>query len=116
VSLSLQDIQDAANRLVKPPRKRDPLPAPVARQAIGDGIGFAEPQQPKASGVGGGIAAPLKEIAFSKREYYTEEIVRTTPDGIFTDSRKRIKKVIFQDAVKAVIPFEFAAPPPPPEE
>jgi hypothetical protein len=115
VSLSLQDIQDAANRLVKPTRKRDPLPAPVARPAIGGGIGFAEPQQPKASGVGGGIAAPLKEIAFSKREYYTEEIIMSS-DGVFTESRKRIKKVVFQDAVKAVIPFEFAAPPAPPEE
>jgi hypothetical protein len=108
LSESLKELQEATNRLVTKTKPREPLPAPVSRPSIGAGVGFAEPQTPTQSGVGG-IASPLTETDFSKREYHPEQIVMTT-DGMITESRKRIKKVVMVDALRAGVVFQYAAP------
>jgi hypothetical protein len=76
---SLHDLKDAANRLVTKSRQRNPLAAPVPRQQIGAGIGFAEPQVPKSSGTGGGLASPLSVLTTEG----TSSMSIASSDGIF---------------------------------
>lgn len=110
---SLKDIKEAANRLIVQRRTRDPLPSPVARPAIGAGVGFAEPQDPKAAAVGG-IAWPLTELSYASREKHPEEITTTT-DGVFTGSIKRTKTISLRDAAGTKGQIILMAPVPPPE-
>jgi hypothetical protein len=115
LSESLKELQDAANRLVTRRRQRDPLPAPVARPAIGEGVGFAEPQQPKAGTARGGIAWPLTEESFESREKHPEEII-VSADGIFTASINRYKSLSLRDAAGTKGQIILKPKPAPPEE
>lgn len=86
-------VQDL-NRMVKGSQSTPNQPKTVqvdpiiAKRGVGEKVANPNPSS--------GIASPLKEIAHL-REYDEPELL-TSSDGLFVMERKRVRKMVFEDA------------------
>lgn len=88
-------------------RGRKPIaPAKPAGPSIGasQGVGFGNENTES-----GGIAWPLTETAYEKRELYPEETLFTS-DGIFSWTRSRVKSLEMQDASGTIGKIQLKQP------
>lgn len=87
-------IKDDINRLVAPKRQSTSLPVLAARGAVPATKGKGTYNPKNAPATGGGIASPLTEADYTKREYWTNGLLSS--DGLFTIPS--IKKLVLTDA------------------
>lgn len=101
LTAALQALTDQAAGLTT--RQDKALPAAISATAIPERTGSSGP----VAGTSGGIASPLTEKNFTKREFHAAGWKST--DGLF--KLPAIKKVVMTDAVGAEVVFVYAAPP-----
>lgn len=99
-------IKDDLNRLVEKTKQGKSLSAATAPQSIRDKTGL-EPVGDPAGGTG--IASPLIETAYEDRTYW-DDVVVTTTDGVFTETRQPIKSVKFADDNDKQLVIQYAEP------
>lgn len=97
--------------LVRPRRALDRLPPSPPREAIAARTGIGEPK-----GLGAGIASPLVEPDYLRREYYETPQYFTSSDGLFVIEQAPIFRVYMVDANGEEVVLEFAEPVQPPSE
>jgi hypothetical protein len=91
---SSQELGSDLSRLVAPKRQSTSLPVLQARGAVPATKGKGTYNPKNAPATGGGIASPLTEADFTKREYWTNGLLSS--DGLFTIPS--IKKLVLTDA------------------
>lgn len=97
-----KQLTNDLNRLVRPPTQKKQLADLAKRGALPAQTGKSVIDPKAAAGTGGGgIASPLSETDYSKREYWEDAIVSS--DGLF--KIPAIKKLVLTDAdgVQAVV-------------
>jgi hypothetical protein len=87
-------IKEDINRLVSPKRQSSSLPVLESRGAVPATKGKGTFNPKNAPATGGGIASPLTETDFTKREYWSNGLLSS--DGLFTIPS--IKKLVLTDA------------------
>lgn len=104
-------IDDLNRVVVHPPKPRERLPAVGSPGTLpGRGTGTA------GSGTGpAGIASPLTEPDYLKREYHAD-LILSSSDGVFTLELKPLKAIELLDARSQPVRVVYAQPvdPPPP--
>ena len=95
--------------LARQPKARATLTPRPALGAIPARTGVGLPE------ASGGIASPLVETDYLKREYYEMPQMVTSSDGLFVIEQQAIKRVYMLDANGAEVVLEFAEPKQPPE-
>lgn len=102
-----KDLTDALASLTEHYRRggavANSLPPPLSQASIPPRTGSAGPK----ANSGGGIASPLVEGEYKKREFYPERNVSTT-DGIVVVKLKPVKKIFMMDAGGSEVVIEFA--------
>jgi hypothetical protein len=96
-----KQLTNDLNRLVRPLSQKKQLPELPKRGPLPAQTGTSTYTAPAAVGGGGGIASPLSETDYTKREYWENSIISS--DGLF--SIPAIKKLVLTDAdgVQAII-------------
>jgi len=87
-------IKDDINRLVSPKRQSSSLPVLESRGAVPATKGKGTYNPKNAPATGGGIASPLTEADYTKREYWVDGM--QSSDGLFFIPS--IKKLVLTDA------------------
>lgn len=101
-----KQLTNDLNRLVRPQSQKKQLPALAKRGALPAQKGTSTYTPPAAAGGGGGIASPLSETDYTKREYWENSIISS--DGLF--SIPAIKKLVLTDADGAQAIINLAKP------
>ena len=102
-----KQITNDLNRLVRPTTTKKQLAELAKRGALPAKAGSSVYTAPAAVG-GGGIASPLTETDYSKREYWDSGLLSS--DGLF--SMPAIKKLVLTDAAGAEAVINLAEPTP----
>lgn len=87
-------VSNDLSKLVSAKRQSTSLPVLAARGAVPATKGKGTYNPKNAPATGGGIASPLTEADFTKREYWTNGLLSS--DGLFTIPS--IKKLVLTDA------------------
>jgi hypothetical protein len=101
-------VRESINQLVDTKPQRKPLPPAKPLPAIPASVGFSSPLQPEQTNATG-IASPLTEVAYEKREFF-EEVGVPSSDGLFVIYIRRIKKVVMKDAKRKSVELIFKEP------
>lgn len=91
---SSQELGSDLSRLVAPKRQSTSLPLLEARGAVPATKGKGTYNPKNAPATGGGIASPLTEVDYTKREYWVDGM--QSSDGLFF--LPSIKKLVLTDA------------------
>ena len=106
-----KSLVDDLNRLIKPPAI--PRPRLQSAPAVGplSGRGQSAPVAEMA-GTGNGIATPLNEPDYSKREFHPA-VNLPSSDGVFIFEIEPLAALEMVDAASRPLRVQYAAPPPP---
>jgi hypothetical protein len=102
-------VRESINQLVDTKPERKPLPPAKPLPAIPASVGFSSPLQPEEA-TGSGIASPLTEIAWDKREWHPEQAVSSS-DGLLVWYLEHPKKVMLKDAKRKAVDIILQGPP-----